>query len=170
VENSSSTQGYEPTKVSLRITAPVERLFEILADPGRHIEFDGSGMLRGAISNEPIGGVGDKFYMKMHFNGVGDYVTVNHVVEFERDRRIAWEPAPGDATASGNGSYPIGLRTGQRWSYELVPDGPDCSLVTEIFDCSDASDEFREFLRDGEYWIDSMEASLQKLELLSRQQ
>jgi hypothetical protein len=37
--------------------------------------------------------------MKMHRLG-DDYLMLNYVVEFEPDRRIFWEPAPGDPLLS----------------------------------------------------------------------
>ena len=89
-----------PLEASRRIEAPSARIFEILANPQRHMDFDGSDMLRGAILDRPISGVGDTFTMKMHRLG-DDYVMLNHVVEFERDRRIFWEPAPGDPSRLG---------------------------------------------------------------------
>ena len=33
--------------------------------------------------------------MKMYFSGLGDYEMNNHVVEYELDRRIGWEPEAG---------------------------------------------------------------------------
>src|SRR5579863_3742126 len=124
------------TEVSRRIEAPVERIFAILANPQRHTDLDGSDMLRGAVSNEVITGVGDVFSMNMFLEEVGDYVMMNYVVEFEPNRRIGWEPAPGDAAASDDGIYPIGVPAGHRWSFQLIPDGPDATIVTEIFDCT----------------------------------
>ena len=44
-------------EVSRRIEAPVALIFEVLADPQRHMDFDGSGMLRGAALDRPISGV-----------------------------------------------------------------------------------------------------------------
>ena len=52
-------------------------------------------MLRGAILDGRISDVGDTFTMKMHRLG-DDYLMLNYVVEFEPDRRIFWEPAPGE--------------------------------------------------------------------------
>ena len=89
------------TEVSRRIEAPADRIFAILANPQRHTDLDGSGMLRGALSNEMITGVGDVFSMNMYLDEVGDYVMMNFVVEFEKNRRIGWEPAPGDARPFG---------------------------------------------------------------------
>jgi hypothetical protein len=157
------------TEVSKRIQAPADRIFNILANPNRHTDLDGSGMLRGALSNEMIGGVGDVFSMKMFMDEVGDYVMMNYVVEFEENRRIGWEPAPGDAAASEDGKYPIGVPAGHKWSFHLNPDGADATFVTEIFDCSSASDELREAIDNGASWIASMTATLARLATLCAQ-
>ena len=87
----------KPVEVSRRIEAPATRIFKILANPHRHVDFDGSGMLRGAVLDRPISNVGDSFTMKMHRLG-DEYIMLNYVVEFEPDRRLFWEPAPGDAS------------------------------------------------------------------------
>jgi len=150
-------------RVSRRIEAPASVIFRVLADPGRHQELDGSGMLRGAVTTAPIAGVGDVFVMKMYFAALGDYEMNNHVVEFEPDRRIGWEPEAGrghpDATARQDGS-----RWGHRWSYELVPDGPGVTIVTEVYDCSRAPQEARAGMSDGEVWADDMAATLERLD------
>jgi uncharacterized protein YndB with AHSA1/START domain len=97
------TEGeYQPVTVSRRINSSAHDIFQILANPARHQEFDGSDSLRGARSAEVVTGVGDVFVMKMHFPHLGDYEMNNHVVEYERDRRIGWEPEAG-ARASQRG-------------------------------------------------------------------
>jgi hypothetical protein len=156
-------------EVSCRMAAPAARIFEIVSDPRRHMDFDGSDMLRGADSNGPISGVGETFTMRMHRLG-RDYVMVNHVVEFEQDRRIFWEPAPGDlATAFGEPSR-VGIPAGYRWGYIITPDGEDAAVVTEVFDSGPHS----ELLREDGAWIngstsvrDSMSASLERLNWIS---
>jgi len=158
-------------EVSRRIGAPADRIFEILADPRRHVEFDGSGMLRGAVLDRPISKVGDTFAMKMHRLG-DDYLMLNYVVEFEPAQRITWEPAPGDPSrAEGNDPSKVGIPAGYRWGYILVPDGDDATLVTEVFDFGPLPDEL---LHDGGAWIngtspvlESMEASLERLDMMS---
>jgi RNA polymerase sigma-70 factor, ECF subfamily len=155
--------------VSRRIEAPAERIFRILADPRRHTDLDGSEMLRGAGSDDVIRGVGDVFSMKMYLEDVGDYLMLNYVVEYEPNCRIGWEPAPGDAAASEDGEYPIGIPAGHRWSFELTPDGSDATIVTEIFDCSSSPAELREATQNGEIWIDSMTATLARLDRLCTQ-
>ena len=157
--------------VTRRIDAPAASVFTILADPRRHREFDGSGMLRGADFDGPLSGVGDTFTMRMHRMG-DDYLMINHVVEFEPDRRIAWEPAPGDPSrAEDNDPAKVGIAAGYRWGYVLAPDGDDATVVTEFFDPGPLPEDL---LRDGGAWIngatsirESMTASLERLERLS---
>ena len=156
-------------EVSCRIEAPAARIFGVLSNPQRHTDLDGSNMLRGADSNRPISGVGDTFTMKMHRLG-RDYVMVNYVVEFEPDRRIFWEPAPGDVETAGGDPAKTGVPAGYRWGYILTPDGSGATVVTEVFDYGPLSELLRE---DGE-WIngtrpvlESMTATLGRLEKIS---
>jgi hypothetical protein len=161
----------KPINVSRRIEAPAALIFKILANPQRHVDFDGSGMLRGVVFDRPISQVGDTFTMRMHRLG-DDYLMINYVVEFEPDLRIFWEPAPGDPSrAEGDDPSKVGIPAGYRWGYILTPDGEDSTVVTEVFDCGPLPEDL---LRDGGAWIngtnsvrESMAASLQKLEKIS---
>jgi uncharacterized protein YndB with AHSA1/START domain len=54
-----------PVAVSRRIGAPAADVFAFLADPSRHRDLDGSGMVQGVVSDEVITGVGQVFLMKM---------------------------------------------------------------------------------------------------------
>ena len=156
----------QPGAVSRRISAPAHVIFQVLADPVRHPEFDGSQMLRGAGSAAVISGVGDVFVMKMYFSRIGDYEMNNHVVEYEQDRRIGWEPEAGRGHPNAAPDGPEPARTGQRWSYQLTPDGPDATVVTEIYDCSRASEERRAGMDNGRIWIESMTTTLERLDAL----
>jgi uncharacterized protein YndB with AHSA1/START domain len=160
-------------EVSRRIGAPAARIFEVLTDPRRHRDLDGSShftnetrMIQGALIDDVVTGVGDVFSMQMYFKPLGHYVIRNHVVEYEQDRRIAWEPSPGDATAANDGRFPVGVPIGQRWSFELSPNGPDATLVTEHYDCSSAAADIRAATHDGEGWIETMAATLANLAAL----
>jgi len=124
-------------RVSRRIGAPAHEIFRVLADPARHVDLDGSGMLRGAVTPVVISGAGDVFVMKMYYAAHGDYEMNNHVVDYEQDRRIGWEPAAGRGHPDGPDDAGAS-RWGHRWSYELTPDGPDATIVTESYDCSRA--------------------------------
>ncbi len=165
------TEGSKQVEVSRRIEAPAALIFEILANPQRHVDFDGSDMLRGAVVDRPISDVGDTFTMKMHRLG-DDYLMLNYVVAFEPDRRIFWEPAPGDPSrAEGDDPSKVGIPAGYRWGYILTPDGDDATVVTEVFDGGPLPEDL---LHDGGTWIngtnsmlESMAASLERLEKIS---
>jgi hypothetical protein len=166
------TEEINPIEVSRRIEAPAALIFEILANPPRHVDFDGSDMLRGAVFDRPISGVGDTFTMNMHRLG-RDYLMVNHVVEFEPDRRIFWEPAPGDLPTAGGDPSKVGVPAGYRWGYRLTPIGDEATVVTEVFDCGPEENRAH-LLREGGKWIngtnslrESMAASLGRLEKIS---
>ena len=164
-------EGSKKVEASRRMEVPAARIFEIVADPQRHMDFDGSDMLRGAVLDHPISAVGDTFTMKMHRLG-DDYLMLNYVVEFEPDRRIFWEPAAGDPSrAENNDPAKVGIPAGYRWGYVLAPDGDDATVVTEVFDYGPLPDDL---FSDGGTWInghnsmrESMAASLERLEKLS---
>jgi hypothetical protein len=149
--------------VSRRIGATASSVFGMLSDPTRHIDLDGSGMVRGAVVGDPVTAVGDVFTMRMHFPALGHYEMENHVVEFERDRRIGWEPVAGRGHPQ-QGEQPWG----HRWSYELRPDGPDGTIVTEIYDCSRAPAAGQSSVAGGRLWMDAMLATLDRLDQLCR--
>ena len=165
----------KPIEASRRIEAPAALIFGILSNPQRHMDFDGSDMLRGAVLDRPISDVGDTFTMKMHRLG-DDYLMLNYVVEFEPDRRIFWEPAPGDPSrAEGDDPSKVGIPAGYRWGYILTPDGDDATVVTEVFDFGTVKEEVHQsLLNDGGAWINgnnslrqSMTATLERLEKIS---
>ena len=153
----------EPVQVSRRIAAPAAVIFQILADPRRHLDLDGSGMLRGTRSEAAVSGLGDVFVMRMHFVRHGDYEMNNHVVEYEPGRRIGWEPAPGRGHPD---EASAGARWGHRWSYDLAPDGPGATIVTETYDCSRLPEDVRADMDDGRMWIEAMTRTLERLDAL----
>lgn len=145
---------------SRRIEAPADVIFGVLASPRRHLEMDGSGMLRGSDSPD-VTGVGDVFVMKMFFAPLGgDYQMVNHVVEYDAGRRIAWEPENG---AGHPDEGAPNSRWGHRWGFDLEPDGPDATVVTEWWDGTGIPADEAE---DGRQWIPSMEGTLARLDQL----
>jgi hypothetical protein len=157
-------EGYQPVAVSRRICAPAHDIFQVLADPVRHLELDGSESLRGAGSAAVISGVGDVFVMKMYFPHIGDYEMNNHVVEYEQDRRIGWEPEAGRGHPDAASDSSATARWGHRWSYQLAPDGPDATIVTEIYDCSRAPEDERAGMDNGKVWVKAMAETLERLD------
>jgi uncharacterized protein YndB with AHSA1/START domain len=149
--------------VTRRIDAPASTVFDWLVDPARHPSFDGSGMLRDGAANDVVSAAGDIFVMKMHNDEMGDYEMRNHVVEYEVNRRIEWEPVM-SAASRAEDRADIGNRAGHRWGYELEPDGPDCTIVTAIFDWTQAAEWLRTVIDDGTRWIEWMSLSLERLD------
>ena len=82
----------DPNKVVSRETvvpSPPGAIFDLLADPRRHCEIDGSGSVRQSEIDAPERlSLGARFGMKMRI--VVPYRITNEVVEFEEGRRIAW--------------------------------------------------------------------------------
>jgi hypothetical protein len=146
----------DSVSVSRRIPGPVGSVFAVLAEPRRHLELDGSGMLRGTDFTGSVTEVGEVFVMRMHHGPLGDYEMINHVVEFEQDRRISWEPESGRGHPDAGTSH---SRWGHRWAFELTAEGPSHTVVTHTWDCSRAAQG-----EDGEPWKAAMSRTLVRLE------
>ena len=92
------------------IAAPPQAVFEVLADAGKHHLIDGSGMLQGAKEHASQRlALGSSFGMGMKM--LVSYSTVNRVVEFEENKRIAWKTGPTGFMGR--------LVAGRVWRYEL---------------------------------------------------
>ncbi len=99
------------------VAASPTTIFNILANPHRHIEIDGSQTIRSNISGPERLSLGSKFGMAMRL-GI-NYRIKNKVVEFKENELIAWR------------------HFGQwRWRYELKALGNGSTEVTETFDGS----------------------------------
>lgn len=151
--------------VSRHIEAPAGRLFALVADPANHPLIDGSGMVREPAPAVRVSGTGDVFMINMHNDRDGDYQVRNVVVEYLADRRLVW--APMTPTSDPEEQHAVDPDR-YEWGYELAPDGPGATVVTETFDCRRAPEDLRKRLREGETWRDAMTASLVKLELLAK--
>ena len=110
------------------IPARASEIFDLIADPGRHKDIDGSGTVRDARGNTERLCMGSTFGMSMKM-GV-PYAMESTVIEFEEDRRLAWQT---------RGPTFIGKLVGGRvWRYELEP-GEGGTLVRETWDLTDES-------------------------------
>lgn len=107
-----------PDKVERRsivVDASPDEVFDVLADPARHHEFDGSGSVLSSRSDAPERlSLGARFGMDMKI--FVPYRMTNEVVEFEENELIAWRHVGGHV-----------------WRYRLekVEDG---TRITEEFD------------------------------------
>jgi uncharacterized protein YndB with AHSA1/START domain len=108
------------------IPAPPEAIFDLLADPARHHDIDGSGTVKQATEGSRRLQLGDRFGMDMKL-GLS-YKMVSEIVEFEENRRIAWQ----SKASIGVMNRFIG---GRIWRYELEP-GDGGTLVRETWDIS----------------------------------
>ena len=98
------------------VPAPPSVVFDLLADPRRHAEIDGSGTVQQMTTGPDRLSLGARFGMGMRMSA--GYRVTNRVVEFEADRLIAWRH--------------VGLH---RWRYELAPvEGG--TRVTETWDAT----------------------------------
>lgn len=142
--------------VSREITATPEAIFEILTDPARHSEIDGSGMVQHERGESGRLELGSKFGMDMKMGPI-PYRITNTVVEFDENRLIAW--------------CHIGKH---RWRYELEPVAADgegaaapATRVTESFDWSKAiSKTYIELAGWPKRHRAGMEATLERLAAL----
>lgn len=158
----AGTAGDAVVAVSRRIGAPAGDIFRILADPARHRDLDGSGMLRGGVFGDVLSGVGDVFVMRMYYERHGDYEMHNHVVAYEQDRRIGWEPRPGRGHPDAGD---FGAAWGHRWIFALVPDGAGATVVTETFDGSRMPRDKRAEVDGGRaWWQAQMARTLERLD------
>jgi uncharacterized protein YndB with AHSA1/START domain len=114
------------------IKAPPDEIFALLADASKHPVIDGSGSVKQVKQGAPERlSLGSKFGMSMKL-GIG-YSMENTVVEFEQDRRIAWQARPP--------GLPGKFAAGRIWRYELEPaDGG--TLVRESWDISKDHQKF----------------------------
>ena len=99
------------------VPAPAEAIFDLLADPARHTEIDGSGTVgetQERRTPERLS-LGATFGMQMRWGA--PYKILNEVVEFEEGRLIGWRHFAGHI-----------------WRYRLEPLGLDSTKVTEEFD------------------------------------
>jgi uncharacterized protein YndB with AHSA1/START domain len=149
--------GYVLT-VERKIRATPEVIFDVLSDASQHALIDGSGMVQGSAERSPERlSLGTTFGMGMKM--VVSYSTVNKVVEYEENRRIAWRTGP-------TGRWGRVL-AGRIWRYQLEPvDGG--TLVRESWDIS--PDHQRVLLKLGNiYWNKTrrdMERTLTRLDAL----
>ncbi|MGH9028920.1 MAG: SRPBCC family protein [Acidimicrobiales bacterium] len=141
------------------IPAPPEAIFGFLADAARHPQIDGSGTVKQAKPGAPQRlTLGSTFGMSMKL-GIG-YSMHNTVIEFEDNRRIAWQ-----ARLPGFLGRFVG---GRIWRYELEP-AEGGTIVRESWDVS--QDRERPLLKLGplpEQTRRNMEKTLERIEALTR--
>jgi uncharacterized protein YndB with AHSA1/START domain len=137
------------------IPAPPEKIFDLLADPSRHKEIDGSGTVRDAKRGSERLALGSTFGMSMKM-GI-PYSMSNTVIAFEENRCIAWQTLPPI-------SWGAKLGGGRIWRYELEPvDGG--TLVREVWDISEEAGLSKPLVSRGrDHTVKNMEKTLARIE------
>lgn len=131
------------------IAAPAGAIFDVLADPARHADFDGSGTVQHVRGGSSRLSLGAEFGMDMKFAFI-PYRITNKVVEFEDGRLIAWAHFGG-----------------HRWRYELTPDSDHATTVTESFDWSTSRfPKGIELMRYPSAHVGNIDATLDRLAAL----
>ena len=101
---------------SIEVAAPAAELFDLVADPHRHGELDGSGSVRSNVRGPARMSKGAQFTTQMKMYGF-PYRITSRVTAFDENQVIEWR-------------HPAG----HRWRWEFTPLGPDRTRVTETFD------------------------------------
>ncbi|RYI98512.1 MAG: polyketide cyclase [Actinomycetales bacterium] len=117
--------------VTRTIDASADAVFEVLSNPERHAELDGSGFVRGDAVSDRITATGQVFTMNMAGDHMGgEYLTDNHVTGYDKNHLLAWRTAPA-------GTEPPGWE----WVWELENQGPDATEVRLTYDWSKVEDK-----------------------------
>jgi hypothetical protein len=112
--------GHRKVSRAAEVHAPAGELFDIVADPHRHAELDGSGTVMGIVGGPRRLDQGARFSVKMKQYGV-PYRITSRVTDFDDGHVVEWR-------------HPLG----HRWRWELAPSSADPARVTETFDYSQA--------------------------------
>lgn len=117
--------------VERTINAASSDIFEVLSNPQRHSELDGSGFIRSDEKSDRIQHSGDVFTMNMEGPHMGgEYQTENHVVGYDENKLLAWKTAPAGVEPPG-----------WQWIWELEPEGSDSTLVRLTYDWDAVTDQ-----------------------------
>ena len=143
-------------RVERVIKAPAASIFAILADPSRHPDIDGSGAVKRPKDGSPHSlTLGSTFGMSMKL-GL-PYSMSNTVIEFEQDKRIAWQTVFAGALGRAVG--------GRIWRYELEQ-AQGGTKVTETWDIS--QDKQQVFLKMGNVSKQTASSMTKTLERLAQ--
>ena len=117
--------------VERTINASSDAVFDVLSNPHRHVDLDGSGFITAVAKGDRIEGVGDTFRMNMSGDHMGgDYQTDNVVSAYDEKRMIGWKTAPA-------GTEPPGWE----WLWQLKSEGSNATTVSITYDWSKVTDK-----------------------------
>jgi hypothetical protein len=103
---------------AVEVQAPAAEVFDLVADPHRHGELDGSGTVLDTVQGPRRLARDARFSVKMKQYGV-PYRITSRVTDFDDGHVVEWR-------------HPMG----HRWRWEVTPLSADLTRVTETFDYS----------------------------------
>ncbi len=116
--------------VTRTIDASTTKVFDVLSNPQRHAELDGSGFVISDDRSDRITATGQTFRMNMSGDHMGgDYQTDNTVTGYDENKLLAWQTAPA-------GNEPPGWE----WMWELKANDAASTDVTLTYDWSNVTD------------------------------
>jgi len=158
--------------VSRHVSAPAHAVFRLVSDPARHVDIDGSGMLRAAPAARLLTAVGQTFDIEMDRRPLGDvpntealhqlvttapdYLVRCTVTQLIPDRLIEW-------AVRAVGKPPAGHVYG--WQIKPLT-GSEC-LVSHYCDWASITDELRAKFRWPVVPADRLENSIENLDRLA---
>jgi hypothetical protein len=105
---------------AVEVQAPAAELFEMVADPYRHAELDGSGTVVGAVTGPQRLSADATFSVRMKQYGA-PYKITSRVTDFADGHVVEWQ-------------HPMG----HRWRWEFAEIAPGVTEITETFDYTTA--------------------------------
>jgi uncharacterized protein YndB with AHSA1/START domain len=145
--NEDMTSDDKVVGATLDISAPADRIFELIADPAQQPRWDGNDNLAEAQPGQRVTRVGDVFTMTLTNGNVRE----NHIVEFDEGRLIAWLPSEPGSTPPGH-----------LWRWALESLDATHTRVTHTYDWTRLTDEKR-LARARSTTTDSLRGSLDRL-------
>ena len=148
----------ERMTATITIQAPVQDVFDVLADPSTHEAIDGTGWVRESLDGKPLIQTGQIFRMAMYHDNHPDknYEMANRVEVFEPPHAVAWQPGQG----SDNANLEFG---GWFWRYDLKPVGSAQTQVTLTYDWSRVPSYLREHIEFPPFDAQHLDNSLKHL-------
>jgi uncharacterized protein YndB with AHSA1/START domain len=140
------------------INAPVQAVFDVLADPSTHEAIDGTGWVRESLDGKQLTETGQVFRMAMYHENHPDknYEMANRIEAFDPPRAIAWQPGQGEDDAN----LDFG---GWIWRYDLESVGAAEAQVRLTYDWSRVPPTTREHIGFPPFEAAHLENSLKHL-------
>ena len=148
----------ERMNTATTVNAPVEVVFDVLADPSTHEAIDGTGWVRQPLDRKRLTGTGQIFRMAMYHDNHPDkdYEMANRVDVFDPPRAVAWQPGQG----ADDAALEFG---GWLWRYDLKPVGQSQTEVTLTYEWSRVPPNLREHIQFPPFDPQHLDNSLKHL-------